>query len=369
VILGRKPLRTSAAGLVPLLLLAAVLGGCGGAKRASAPTRFGLVYLNGSGDVMLASARGAHPRVLGPGSQALLAPDGTVVAALVSAADGSETLTSYATIRRPRPRVGARFVASDWAAGSIRLLAWSPDSRFVALVAWRLSAGGEQPELLVVNVKSAKMATIASGNFFGASFAPGLPDRLVYSRATVGQLDTDRSVLFTAEPDGAQVRAITHSGLDADPVWAEKGIVFARLRRLGTATSAPRYELWIVQPNGSGLRQLTQIAAGRPVSGSANAALSVSRTGTHIVANFLSPDSSTASDVWTVDLERRRVVARRLSFVGDRLIAQGISSDGSSILLSPAGSGEQPAPIETRNWGGSALTQLVGAGSDPTRNH
>jgi Tol biopolymer transport system component len=368
--LGRKPLRKSAAGLVPLVLLAALLAGCGATKRVPvAPKHFGLVYLDGSGEVTVASARGAHPRALGPGTQALLAPDGTVVAALVGGSGGSQTLTTYQTIRRPRPRVAAQFSAADWTAGSVRLLAWSPDSRFVALTAGRLSSGGEQPELVVVNVTSGKMATVASGNFFGASFSPGLPDRLVYSRATVDQLDTDRSVLFTAEPDGANVRAITTTGLDSDPVWGAKGIVFARLSQLGTPSSAPRYQLWIVQPNGSGLQQLTHIDAGRPASGSTRPALSVSANGTHIVANFFSPRSSSAIDVWTVDLERRQVLARRLSFAGAPFVAQGISRDGTSILLMAASSGSSAAPIDTQKWGGAVLTQLVSAGSDPSRNH
>jgi hypothetical protein len=365
---GRKPWRRKAAGLVPLALLAAVLAGCGGAKSVTAPKHVRLAYVSSRGEVIVAGVRGTDRHPLGPGSQALLAPSGGVAVALVAGAGGSQSLVAYQTIRRPRPRVLARFAASKWLAGDIELLAWSPDSRYIALTATAVSGGGEQPELLVVNAASGRVAAIAAGNFFGASFAPGLPDRLVYSCASVDQLDSGRAVLFTAQVDGRDVRALTTAGLDADPVWGAKGIVFARLSRLGTATSAPRYELWIVQPNGHGLRQLTQIVAGRPAAGSARAPLSVSASGTHIVANFFSAHSFSAIDVWGVDIERRRVAVRLLNVGGAPFTAQGISRDGRSVLVSEARGGVSGAAIATRPWNGSTLTPLVSVGSDPSWN-
>jgi Tol biopolymer transport system component len=355
-------------GLVPLALAVALLAGCGGARSVTAPKHFRLVYLNGD-EVIVASVHGTDAHTLGPGSQALLAPSGTVVGALVAGGGDSQSLRIYQTLRRPRPRVVAQFGASKWLSGETRLLAWSPDSRYVALTATALSGGGEQPELLVVNVVSGRVAVIAAGYFFGASFAPKLPDRLAYSRASVEQLDSGGAVLFTAQPDGRDARAITTSGLDEDPAWGAKGIVFARLSRLGTTTSGPRYQLWIVQPTGRGLRQLTHIVAGRPATGSARAPLGVSADGTHIVANFFSAHSFSAIDVWAVDIERRRIVVRLLGFGGARFVAQGISSDGRSILVSPAGEEAPAAQIETRWWHGSTLTPLVSVGSDPSWNH
>jgi hypothetical protein len=365
---GHKPWRRKAAGLVPLALVVAALAGCGGAKSVTAPKHFRLAYVSGSGEVMVASVHGTDRHSLGPGLQALLAPSGTVVGALVAGGSGSEVLTAYQTIRHPRPRVVVRFGAAKWLAGDFRLLGWSPDSRYIVFTATALSGGGEQPELLVVNVASGKLAMIAAGNFFGAGFAPGLPDRLVYSRATVDQLDSGGAVLFTAKADGRDARAITTGGLDTDPVWGAKGILFARLSQLGTTTSPPRYELWIVQPTGHGLRQLTQIVAGRPTAGSARAPLSVSANGTHIVADFFSAHTFSAIDVWSVDIERRRVTVRLLRFASGQFAAQGISSDGRTILVSPAGGAAPGAAIDTRPWRGSTLTPLVGVGSDPSWN-
>jgi hypothetical protein len=368
--LGRKPWGRKAAGLVPVALVAVALAGCGSTKSVAAPKHFRLVYLRGSGEVMVADLHGTDAHPLGPGAQALLAPSGTLAGVLVAGSGGSVSLSTYQTIRRPRPRVVAQFSASQWLGGGFRLLGWSPDSRFIVLTATALSGGGEQPELLVVNVASGKLARIAAGNFFGASFAPSLPDRLVYSRATVAQLDTDQAVLFTAQPDGHDTRAITTSGLDADPVWGAKGIVFARLRRLGSATRTPRYALWMVAPSGGRPVQLTHFAAGPPAPDSAGGAISVSANGTHIVANVVSPYTTVAVvDIWTVDLERRRIVARRISFGGSQFIAQAIASNGTSILLSPVVNDEPTTPVDLIPWQGSTSPRLVANGGDPSWNH
>jgi hypothetical protein len=372
VMLGQKPLRTRAAGFLPLVLLAVVLAGCGAAtvKTIKVPKHFRLAYVDTDGNALVASVQGTDAHTLGSATQALLAPDGTLVCALVTNSDGSVSLRTYQTIHRPRPHAVKTFSGLSWSTGDIRMLAWSPDSKYVALTATRLSGGGEQPELLVVNVATGTTVTIAAGNFFGASFAPGLPDRLVYSRATVDQLDSGRAVLFTVDPNGSHTHAITTTGLDADPAWGAKGIVFASLSRLGGPTRSPRYHLWMVQPNGGALHRLTHFVAGPPAPDSAGAAISVSATGTHIVANFFSPYTTVpVVDMWTVDLERHRVVARRLTFGGSQFVGQGISSNGMSILLSPLDNGRPAAPVDVIPWQGSLSSRLLAAGVDPSWNH
>jgi hypothetical protein len=228
-----------------------------------------------------------------------------------------------------------------------------------------LLAGGEQPELLVINASSGAVATITAGNFLGASFAPALPDRLVYARATVDQLDAGRVLLFTADADGRHQRAITHAGLAADPSWGARGIVFARLEQLGTHTRSPRYQLWEVQPAGSGLHQLTHIVAGPPARGAAASPLSISASGTRIVANFFSPTLSTI-ETWTVGLAHTHPVVRRLVLHGRQFIAQGISRDGRTLLVS--GTRGATEPLTSLRWNGSRAHRLAPAGVDPSWN-
>jgi hypothetical protein len=336
-----------------------------------------LVYRDATGTFVLATLGGARPRPLGAATQALLAPNGSLVVALAGGSSGVLTIYHITKTKRANAvsllRVGARVAARlhppQWSAAHIQLLAWSPDSRLVALIADRLSAGGEQPELLVLDTTSDTLHTIAAGNFFGASFAPTLPARLVYADATVAQLDDNVVPLFTANANGSGRREINGSGLDADPVWGAKGIVFARLGRLGSASRSPRYQLWLIQPNGRGLRKLTHIIAGPPAPNSAGAALSVSANGARVVANFSSPFVTfSAIDIWTVNLAPPRPVAHRLTFDGAQFIAEGLSRNGTRILLSALDSDGQQTGVESLPWAGEPRTALATPGADPSWN-
>lgn len=353
-----------------------MLSACGHTAIAP-PVQTALVYRDAAGTFVLGTLGGANPRPLGAATQALLAPNGSLVAALGGGPTAALTIYHIATTKRAHAvsltrvvaRVAARLRPPQWSAAHVQLLAWSPDSRLVALTADRISAGGEQPELLVLDTTSDTLRAIAAGNFFGAGFAPTLPDRLVYADATVAQLDNNVVPLFTANANGSSRREITGSTLDADPVWGAKGIVFARLGRLGNASRSPRYQLWLIQPNGRGLRQLTHIVAGPPAPNSAGAALIVSANGARVVANFSSPYLAFhAIDLWTVNLAPVRPVAHRLTFDGAQFIAQGLSRNGSRVLLSALDAGGQQTDVESLSWAGEPRTVLVTAGADPSWN-
>jgi hypothetical protein len=338
----------------------------------AAPSQFTLAYRDAGSNVVLASLDGAGARPLGPATQALLAPNGSRVAALSSGATASLTIYQTETVHhteRVLSHVALRLGHPDWSGEHVQLLAWSPDSRLLALSADSLSANGEQPELLVLNTLRDTLSTIAAGDFLGASFAPGLPDRLVYAEASIDQLDDNTVALFTASANGSDRHQLTRTGLAADPVWGAEGIVFARLSRLGNPTSAPRYQLWLIAPDGRGLRRLTHIAAGPPVPDAAGAALSLSASGTRLVANFASPyPNVSAIDVWTVELARARTIVHRLSFNGAQFIAQGLSRRGGRILLSELDSAGAQTAVESLPWAGGLPGVLVADGGDPSWN-
>lgn len=80
-----------------------------------------------------------------------------------------------------------------------------------------------------------------------------------------GQVQANRSQfqipLFTMDPDGSSVRQLTKPGwgfADGDPVWSPDGtrVVFKR-----DDFAANNSDLWVVNADGSGLRQLTHCAA------------------------------------------------------------------------------------------------------------
>jgi hypothetical protein len=351
-----------------LLVGGLALAGCGTESVSSppAPKRIALVYLARGGAIVLASARGEDPRTLGRAEQALLAPDGTRVLALTHGG-GTARLTLYRTGRTSEPRRLATLGAPSFASTGVQLLAWSPDSRYVALSADALSGGGEEGVLLLLNVASGQLRTIATGNFLGASFAPTLPDRLVYSNASISQLDDNESLLYMSDLSGHHTRELTSSGLASSPAWTAHGILFARLLSLGGPSSSPRYGLWLIRPDGRGLRRIADFAFGPPVLLD-GAAISVSASGRRAVGDFYSAYSAQPLvDIWEIGIAARSPSASVIRLPGIRAVAEGISRNGKEILVVAQGSGS--TAVESIPWSRGETATLASAGTDPSWNH
>jgi hypothetical protein len=350
--------------LLPLVALA--LAGCGAASTAVlAPKRLALVYRRGS-EVVVSSPAGSVSRLLGAGSQALLSPDGTRVIAVTATGAGA-TLTLYATTRHPAAHVVARLDPPEWSPDGVRLLAWSADSRYVALSADQLSSTGEQGALLVLDLRSGHLATVASGDFLGASFSPTLPDMLVYSDATVRQLDENESLLYETNPAGRQTRLLSRSGLASSPAWSADGIVFAKLADLGSQTSSPVYQLWRLGPAGTAAHRLGSFTAGPPDPPLSGPALSVSATGKRLVGAFFSPTG--APEIFAVNLAARHgLVARQVKADGVTITAAAISRGGKTLLVT-AKTSTGRSEIESLAWTGGHERVLAASGEDASWNH
>jgi hypothetical protein len=354
--------------LVALVALAAALAGCGASSSKPRPVRLALVYHAGN-DVVLARASGADPRTLGEDSQALLSPDGADVLALGTSGPDT-TITLYRTTplhrttRLPAPRLVAQLDAPLYAPGSVDLLCWSADSRYVALSVNELSATGEQGALIVLDIATGKHVTIATGNFLGASFSPTTPDRLVYSDATIGQLDANESLLYVSDASGGDTRQLTYSGLASAPSWSARAIYYAKLLHLGSPTSAPSYALWAIAPAGRGAHRLGSFASGPPAPSSDGVALSSSATGDRVVGDFSSPGRSVG--VWAFSFGRD-AQTREISLPGLTIAAAGVSRNGKTILLTastPTGTTE----IVSLTWNGAKQRVLAATGTDPSWN-
>lgn len=332
------------------------LSACASVKRRVAqPPTPALMYLSG-GDAVLAKPGGGDPRVLGPARQALLAPDGRTVVALSSRA-GRALLTAYTVHRRAvSSRIVAVLAPPDFATRGIRLLAWSSDSRLVALSGYSLSRSGEDGALLVANLASGQLTAIARGTLLGASFSPTQPDRIVYADATIIQLDDNQARLWIASADGTGRTALTHSGLASWPLWTKAGIYFARLERLGTAGSAPTYGVWRVQPDGSQPAPLSGISGGPPAT-----ALAASANGRRVVANLESRSGGSVA-VWTAMLDRTGWSAQQLGLAG---IATAVSRNGKLILTNVFGSEPE---VEAVPWTGAPGRSLALGASAPGWN-
>jgi hypothetical protein len=338
---------SSAAPAAPAAGPAGTAGPAGGAEIA---------YVTGTArsqpSVWVAGASGGDARRLADGDEPLLAPDGDTVAASDLGSTGS-ALSLY-----PAGGVGSAASYFSIADVSANALAWSPDSRYLAVSL----AGDNAPSisgygLAIIDTETGTEKTIATGVIYGASFAPGASDMLVYARASSLSASAGTNI-YTVAADGTGTEQITTNGRSADPVWGVRGIAFdqARPRREG-----PLDQIWLMQPHGTGRRQITRIAVGPLESGLAP--LAFSADGTRLAAEFEGEDTGIG---YSVSLLTGR--ATQLKVGNEAVSAWGISRDGRSILISVGGF-EQPAnrgKIEAIPFSGGHPTLLVAHGDFPS---
>ena len=315
------PVRTLGALVATLMLLA--LAGAAEARPA-------LTYSTGSlsPTVWLANANGKQARRLGQGSEPLIAPSGSAVAATATGTKGPALL-----IYRPGSSTQHYF-----SLGKVNAVAqaWSPDSRYLAVGLDGVSTSGKGSGLAVIDTKTNKVTTIANGSDCGVSFAPRRPDRLVYAGARGSFACLNRHVnVFTVTASGAGRRQLSHDGLSLNPVWGPRSIAFDRATIRGT-TEAPEYQVWLMRSDGSHLRQVTHMQIGPLAVGLVP--LSFSANGNRLLTAFEGQDTS---ETWTIQFPSGQV--HQLTIRGDSVQAGGISRDGRTVLVDFGGFEASPS--------------------------
>jgi hypothetical protein len=301
--------------------------------RASAATLVRIAYVTAGARsperVWVANADGREARVLGEGEEPLISPDGSQVAAgLFGTGTGSQetgpSLAVYPTGGAAPLRLG------DLSTASVQPLAWSPDSRYlaVALQSTDLERPAQTSGLAVLDMTTGKLTTIATGYVYGASFAPEGSDRIVYGRAP-SQTTAAGVNLYAANPDGSDTVRLTSDGRSLNPLWGPHGIAFDRERL--RHDDAPEYQIWLRPFSGSRpprTRRLTSLKVGPLVVGLVPIAFSAS--GSRLLAEFEGQDTSEA---WTVVVPSRRSRRLRVGRGHANAIAGGISRDGAVLLI------------------------------------
>ena len=203
------------------------------------------------GELRVQAVGGGPARTLTqvPGSQPTFAfsPDGARIAFAV---EGAIVLLPVAG-KGPVRRVA---LPAAWAGSTLAALAWSPDGTRLAFS--RTSGDGKagtlHNELDVIGVDGKGARTLALNPApYGARAEPSWsPD----STRIAFKLDEFR--LGTVSVAGGAPSALTKPGngvVDDDPVWSADGrsIAFARSPARGVS------DVWLVRPNGTGLRRLT----------------------------------------------------------------------------------------------------------------
>ncbi len=300
--------------------------------------------------VWIVNADGSAAHLLGAGTDALIAPGGGLVAASLfgtsAGAPHGPALAVYSTSGAPRSFF-------DLAAATIQTLAWSADSRYLAVALSSTSVN--HPErgsgLAIIDLQTGGTRVIAHGAIFGASFAPGAGDRIAYARASSEALSAPVDV-YTAAADGSHTRRITHDGRSLYPVWGPHWIALdrERLRR----NDAPVYQVWLVHPNGRRRVQLTHVHVPALVSGLVP--LAWSADGHRLLGEFGGQDTSEA---WTISVVTHR--AHRLLVGGRAVVGDGLSRDGKTVLVTEGALGDPPSQdrIATLPFAGGHATTVV----------
>jgi hypothetical protein len=322
-----------------------------------------VAYVTGTSTskVWLASANGGEAKLLGPGQEPLLAPDGQLVAAsLFGVSPGVEehgpALGLYSASGAPI----VDYLNLETSTASP--LAWSQDSRYLAveLQSTQIVDGKVASSLDVIDTQTQTVTQIAKGTIYGVSFAHDGSDELVFglshSESFAGGVN-----LYTSEPNGSGLHRLTSDGHSLNPIWGPRYIAYDRehSRKL-----SPEYQIWLALPSGGApVRRVTHISVDGLAQGLVPLAFSAS--GNRLVAQFEGQDQSGA---YAVNVITGR--AREVTVHGRAVIGAGISSSGSTLLIDENALFEPPskARVATIPFAGGRSHVIVAHGSQASWN-
>ena len=293
---------------------------------------------------------GAH-RLAKPGSNPRISPDGSTVVyvrymthspyrpdLMVVPADGSAP-----------PRV----LAKAWR--DVYTFDWTEDSStIVTVVGSELNA----KRLVLIDVATGTQRTIARGWFYGASFSPA-DDQLVYARWSSDRYQ--RGDVFRVSVDGGKPTALTTDHKSLAPLWGPTDeIVFVRLVDAKHRKYGPKNELYLMTPDGSGVRRLTRTKVEPLLSGLSPTEWSAD--GDRLLTQFGGQDTSYAVTVNpSTGAQKPLLKAEESGLVGTRLSADGRTVLGATGGFDPGSHHD----IVTVPYSGGAPTVLVRGGFDP----
>jgi Tol biopolymer transport system component len=308
------------AGLIPLVVLLVV--------PASSQATLAFTRNPFNPTVYVAKDNGSGARKVGLGSNPRVSPDGQMVAfyRLGKGNKPSELIVAAASGGAPKK------LASGWQDPFV--FAWSSDSSTVAVL---LGPEVGKQRLTTIDVATGAQRTIDRGFFNGVSFAPEGP-AIVYARATSEFGSKSDIYRFdVATPGVVNVAAESPQRLTADhrsssPLWGpNETIVFVKHLGEKRRQFGPKNDLFLMNPNGKGVKRLTNTRVDPLLSGLSPTEWSAS--GKQLLAEFGGQDTTYAVAVNPkTGAERALTKEREVGFVGTAL-----SGDGKFVLGSIGG--------------------------------
>lgn len=309
---------------LPLVLSAFVLAALLAVPAAAQAT---LAYVKNPAKptVFAAADDGSGAKKLVAGSNPHVSPDGKIVALL---SQGSSLKAKPEMVLAPAD-AGAppTVLVKNWRQPEV--FAWSPDSKLVVAV---LGPELGKQRLVLIDIVTGAQRTIAQGFFNGASFSPN-GGELVYAKAG-GEAFPPRSDLYRIEvlpPGAVSVKAVVPVRLTKDhnsayPLWGSQKIVFVKTLDAKKRKYGPKNDLFLINPNGKGLKRLTHTKVDPLLQGLFPTAWSDS--GNQLLAEFEGQDTSYAVKVNPKTGGEKPVAQKgEEGFVGTAL-----SSDGKFVL-------------------------------------
>lgn len=309
--------------------------------------------------IFAANDNGSGAHRIGPGSGPRVSPDGQTV---VFFRFGQGKQPSGLMVA-PTAGGAPKLLAANWQ--DPFTFAWSSDSSTVAVL---LGSEVGKQHLTLVDVASGAQRTIARGFFSGVSFAPEGSEQLVYAMAA-SEHYPPRSDIYRVDllPPGAvgvaaeQPRRITSDHRSSSPLWGPNGrIVFVKHLGEKRRRYGPKNDLFLMNPDGKGVKRLTHTKVDPLLSGLSPTAWSVN--GKRLLTEFGGQDTSYAVTVNPrTGAERMLTSEREVGFVGT-----AISKDGKLVLGSIGGF--EPGPghkVVTIPYAGGKSKVLANNASEP----
>ena len=208
-------------------------------------------------------------------------------------------------------------------------LAWSPDSTMI--IAQRGPELGKR-KLVLIEVATGAQAVIAQGFFSGASFSPQ-GGQLVFAKAKSEKFPP-RSDVYRVDliPPGAVgvvpllPHQITSDHRSSYPLWGPTKIVFVKTLDAKKRKYGPKNELYLMNPNGKGVKRLTHTKVPALLQGLFPTDWSAG--GNQLLAEFEGQDTS-----YAVKVNPKTGAQKPVGKAGEQgLVGTALSNDGKFVL-------------------------------------
>jgi Tol biopolymer transport system component len=280
--------------------------------------------------VYVAKNNGSVARKVGAGSNPRISPDGKTVAfyRFGEGKQPSQLMIAPASGGAPKQ------LATGWQEPF--LFAWSPDSSRVVV---ELGPEVGKRRLVAIDVATGVQQTVASGYFWGVSFAPQDSEQLAFAMSSSERFPP-RSDIYKIDllPPGAvsvaavKPQRLTNDHRSTSPLWGpNEQIVFVKHLGEKSRKYGPKNDLFLMKEDGSRIKRLTHTKVGPLLSGLSPTAWS--GNGRRLLTEFGGQDTTYAVTVNPrTGAERALTKERETGFVGTAL-----STDGKVVLGSLGG--------------------------------